>query len=94
MGVHRLLSGGGHSFSYLPEGSLEPIERGATIRGEAMIAGCSTVAAGAEIGEGARLENVIVWPGAKVDAGVHLRDAVVTSGGVCQCDCGADAISA
>jgi NDP-sugar pyrophosphorylase family protein len=40
------------------------------------------------VGEGAELKNVIVWPDAKVDEGVHLRDAVVTSKGVCQCDCG------
>ena len=94
MSVHRMLSGGGHSFSYLPEGSLQPVESGACIHREALISGCSTVAAGAEIGEGAKLENAIVWPDAKVEAGVHLRDAVVTPEGICQCDCEAGIISA
>lgn len=94
MGVHRMLSAGGHSFSYLPEGSLRPVESGACIHREALISGCSTVAAGAEIGEGARLENVIVWPGAKVDAGIRLNDAVVMSEGICQSDCEARTVRA
>jgi NDP-sugar pyrophosphorylase family protein len=88
MGVHRVLNEGSHAFSYLDADWLQPVQIGARIRPGAWIEGCSAVAAGADVGEGAELENVIVWPDAKVDAGVFLRDAVVTSKGVCQCDCG------
>ena len=88
MGVHRVLNEGSHAFSYLDADWLQPVQNGAHIRQGALIEGCSAVAAGADVGEGAELENVIVWPDAKVDAGVFLRDAVVTSKGVCQCDCG------
>ena len=88
MGVHRVLNEGSHAFSYLDADWLQPVQIGAHIRPGALIEGCSAVAAGADVGEGAELENVIVWPDAKVDAGVLLRDAVVTSKGVCQCDCG------
>ena len=88
MGVHRVLNEGSHAFSYLDADWLQPVQNDARIRPGALIEGCSAVAAGADVGEGAELENVIVWPDAKVDAGVFLRDAVVTSKGVCQCDCG------
>ena len=88
MGVHRILNKGAHSFSYLPADWLQPVQSGAHIRPGALIEGCSAVATGADVGEGVELENVIVWPDAKVDAGVLLRDSVVTSKGVCQCDCG------
>lgn len=88
MGVHRVLNEGSHAFSYLDADWLQPVQNDARIRPGALIEGCSAVAAGADVGEGAELENVIVWPDAKVDAGVLLRDSVVTSKGVCQCDCG------
>jgi mannose-1-phosphate guanylyltransferase len=88
MGVHRVLNEGSHAISYLDADWLQPVQNDARIRPGAWIEGCSAVAAGADVGEGAELENVIVWPDAKVDAGVLLRDAVVTSKGVCQCDCG------
>jgi NDP-sugar pyrophosphorylase family protein len=87
MGVHRILNDGAHAFSYLPADWLKPVQNGARIRPGASIAGCSAVAAGADVGEDAVLENVIVWPDAKVDAGMRLRDSVVTSQSVCQCDC-------
>ena len=87
MGVHRILNEGAHAFSYLPADWLKPVQIGARIHPGASIAGCSAVAAGADVGEDAVLENVIVWPDAKVDAGMRLRDSVVTSLSVCQCDC-------
>jgi NDP-sugar pyrophosphorylase family protein len=87
MGVHRILNEGAHAFSYLPADWLRPVQSGARICPGASIAGCSAVAAGADVGEDAVLENVIVWPDAKVDAGMRLRDAVVTSQSLCQCDC-------
>jgi NDP-sugar pyrophosphorylase family protein len=87
MGVHRILNDGAHAFSYLPADWLKPVQSGARICPGASIAGCSAVAAGVDVGEDAVLENVIVWPDAKVDAGMRLRDSVVTSLSVCQCDC-------
>lgn len=87
MGVHRILNDGAHAFSYLPADWLRPVQSGARICPGASIAGCSAVAAGADVGEGAALENVIVWPDAKVNAGMRLRDVVVTSQSLCQCDC-------
>lgn len=87
MGVHRILNEGAHAFSYLPADWLQPVQSGACIRPGALISGCSAVAAGADVGEDAVLENVIVWPDAKVDAGARLRDAVLTPQSVCQCDC-------
>jgi NDP-sugar pyrophosphorylase family protein len=94
MDVHRMLSEGGHSFSYLPSGWLQPIQSGARIHHGAMISGCSAVAAGADVGEGADLKNVIVWPDAKVEARVSLRDAVVTPKGVSQCHCASSSVGA
>ena len=94
MGVHRILNQGAHSFSYLPADWLKPVQIGARIGPGASIAGCSAVAAGADVGENAVLENVIVWPDTKVDAGNLLRDAVVTSQSVCQCDCAMEAFGA
>lgn len=94
MDVHRILSEGGHSFSYLPVCSLQPVQSGARIHRRAMIAGCSAVASGADVGEGADLKNVIVWPDAKVEARVCLRDAVITPKGVCQCDCAPSSVGA
>jgi len=88
MGVHRLLCEGGHSFSYLPADWCKPVEKGARVHSSAVITGCSSVAAGTEIMAGAKLENVIVWPGAKVGENVVLRNAVATEHGVFQCDCG------
>lgn len=87
LGIHRTLASHGHSFSYLdPDWNKLPWNQ-AIIHPSATINGCSALAPGAEVGPDAVLENVVVWPDAKVDAGVYLRDAVVTPQGVCQCNC-------
>jgi len=88
MDVHQALTVGGHQFSYLPPDWLEPIQIGARVAEEAVITGWSAVAAGAEVEKFARLENVIVWPGAKVNAGLALKNSIVTPSGVCQSGCG------
>lgn len=92
MEVHRILSEGSHAFSYLPADWLQPVQNGARIRPGAFIAGCSAVAAGADVGEGAELENVIVWPDAKVQPRARLVDAVLTSQGLYQCHCAPGAV--
>jgi NDP-sugar pyrophosphorylase family protein len=92
MEVHRILSKGSHSFSYLRADWLQPVQNGARIRPGAFIAGCSAVAAGADVGEGAELENVIVWPDAKVQPRARLVDAVLTSQGLYQCHCAPGAV--
>jgi NDP-sugar pyrophosphorylase family protein len=94
MGVHRILREGEHAFSYLPSDWLQPVQNGARIHRGALIAGCSAIAAGADVGEDAELEDVIVWPGAKVEARARLHDAVVTSKGICQCDCAPSSLGA
>ena len=94
MGVHRILCEGAHTFSYLPAGWLQPVQRGAHIHPGALISGCSAVAAGAVVGAGAELDNVIVWPDAQVDSRARLRDAVLTARGACQCDCAAGSVDA
>jgi NDP-sugar pyrophosphorylase family protein len=94
MDVHRILSEGSQAFSYLPADWLHPVQSGARIQRGAIIAGCSAVAVGADVGEGANLKNVIVWPDAKVEAQVSPRDAVITPKGVCQCDCASSSVGA
>lgn len=88
MEVHQALTVGGHQFSYLPSDWLEPIQIGARVDDEAVITGWSSVAAGAEVEKFARLENVIVWPEAKVNVGLALKNSIVTPSGVCQSNCG------
>jgi NDP-sugar pyrophosphorylase family protein len=88
MEVHQALTVGGHQLSYLPPDWLEPIQIGARVDDEAIITGCSSVAAGAEVEKFATHENVIVWPGANVNAGLALKNSIVTPSGVCQSDCG------
>ena len=86
LGVHRILAKGEHQFSYLDSKWHQSLQPGSRIHPLAVITGASAVAAGAEVGEGARLENVIVWPDTKIESGVTLRNAVVTPRDVCQCD--------
>ena len=86
LGIHRILAEGAHPFSYLDPGWRESLRSGLGVHPSALITGASAVAEGAEVGEGARLENVILWPDAKVQSGTVLRNAVVTAKDVCQCD--------
>ncbi|MEI8294635.1 MAG: sugar phosphate nucleotidyltransferase [bacterium] len=87
MGVHQALFAGDFFFSYLPAGWLKAVSCDAVIHPGVVIRGFSAVAAGAEVGGNAHLDNVIVWPETKVPADVFLRHAVITPGGTYQCDC-------
>lgn len=83
LGVHCLLAEGQHAFSYLDSAWCEPLQAGSRIHPSAVITGASAVAGSAEVGERARLENVIVWPDTKIESGTNLKNAVVTPRGVC-----------
>ena len=83
--VHCAL--GGHGFSYLPSDWSRPVGPGAALGKNVRLAGCTTIGSGAEVGESADLENVIVWPGERVAAGLRLQNAVVAGGRVWQSDC-------
>jgi len=69
--AHGALAGG-HRLSYLP-GSWPP-------RAEcphATLSGFNAIGDGAQIGEGASLEDCVVWPGAKTASRVRLRRCIV-----------------
>lgn len=94
LGVHQTLASGARLFSYLEPNWNKPPWHGAIIHHSASVKGFSALADGSEVGPDAVLENVIVWPDAKVDTGLQLRNAVVTPQGVCQCDCESGAVGA
>ena len=83
--VHRAV--GGHRFSYLPEDWLRPVAERARVGDGARLAGCTAIGAGAEIGVGADLEDVVVWPSERLSERLQLRNAVVAGGQVWQSDC-------
>ena len=65
-----------------PLGSRRPpwIDPEARIGRDAEIFGWSAIGAGAEIGDGAKITNSIIWPGAKVAAGAMLDRCIVATG--------------
>ncbi len=73
---HAILAAEGLRYLVAPDARVAP---------DAELAG-SVVGAGASVGAGARLEDVVVFPGAQVPAGAHLRRCVVTLEGVFQVD--------
>ena len=46
----------------------------------ARVLGCSAIGAGAIVGDGAMVEDSIIWPGAEVVAGAKLRQCIVRGG--------------
>jgi mannose-1-phosphate guanylyltransferase len=46
----------------------------------ARVLGCSAIGAGAMIGDGAVIEDSLVWPGGEVAAGARLRSCIVRGG--------------
>jgi NDP-sugar pyrophosphorylase family protein len=87
MEVHSIIASRHQGISYLPEGWPSLIQSGACINPTAKLLGCTIVGEGACIGESARLENVIVWPGENVVAGSTLKNAVICNGRVAQSSC-------
>jgi NDP-sugar pyrophosphorylase family protein len=55
---------------------------GCCIGAKVEIAGATTVADGVVVPEEVSLWNCVLWPGAKLEAGMQLRGAVVGSEGV------------
>jgi NDP-sugar pyrophosphorylase family protein len=75
--AHAILASQKHTISYLPDDWIVPIDSTAIVKSAARFSGFTSIGAGATIGEDAHLHDVIVWPGASVDAGVHLQKSVV-----------------
>jgi NDP-sugar pyrophosphorylase family protein len=55
----------------------DPVHASATVAEDVELRGCSVVSAGATIGAGARLEDTIVWPGARIASRSDLRNCIV-----------------
>lgn len=83
--VHRQIRG--HEFSYLPADWIRPAGESVKIGDNVRIRGFHAIGSGAEIGSGADLENVVVWPGERVPAGHRLLNAVYAGGTVRQSFC-------
>ena len=58
---------------------LDWIHPGATIAAGARVSGASVVGAGARVGEGAALEDTILWPGAEIASDSTLKGCIVRS---------------
>ena len=82
--VHRILSNDDHRFSYLPKNWRRNVADGAMVDATASLLGGSAVGEGAEVGSGAVLENVVVWPGEKVAPAARLHRAVLAGGRISQ----------
>lgn len=76
--IHRLLSQGHHTFSYLPTNWLETISPSATVDKGAQLLGCSSVGARANIPSDARLVDTIVWEDTVVPPGSNLSNAILS----------------
>ncbi|MFM8981494.1 MAG: hypothetical protein ACKOLA_01070, partial [Spartobacteria bacterium] len=76
--VHQILAVDAHRFSYLPENWRQTVADGAVVHPSVrLIGGCA-------VGEGAVLENSVVWPGEIVVPSAQLRRAVLAGGRVCE----------
>ena len=82
--VHRILSNDDHRFSYLPKNWRRNVADGAMVDATASLLGGSAVGEGAEVGSGAVLENVVVWPGEKVAPAARLHRVVLSGGRISQ----------
>ena len=60
-------------------GWLDWIHPAATIAADARVLGASVVGKGARVGEGAILEDTILWPGAEIASHANLKGCIVRS---------------
>jgi mannose-1-phosphate guanylyltransferase len=74
--AHAELLGPDSSFP----GLAAPIAPDAVLAPRTELAGWNVISGGAETGEDSRLEDCILWPGARVAAGARLRRCIVRSG--------------
>ncbi len=67
-----------------PQKSSDPVSPHATVHPSARLLGCTVVGEGCEIGADAVLEDCILWPGARVARGAHLKCCIVLGGSMAQ----------
>ena len=78
--VHRTIADQGWKPDYLTDGDWPVrVASDAKVHASARLEGVCAIGAGAEIGEGAVLENTIVWPGAQIASRSDLRNCIVRS---------------
>lgn len=78
--AHRLLRPGGRRLSYSDPGWPRPVDASARCAASAKICGATAIGSGATVGEGAILEQCVVWEGASVLPGARLNRCVVRDG--------------
>lgn len=84
LGAHALLQPGGHRLSYVPEAWPNPLQDPSSIPSSAKISGACAVGHGCQIGEDVRLEDSVLWDGATVLPGSHLKRCIVRDGSTAQ----------
>lgn len=82
--IHQILARDEHRFSYLPQNWRKAIAEGAKVDSTARLLAGTAVGDGARVGSGTILENVVVWPGEKVEAGESIQRAVLVGGQTCR----------
>ena len=78
--AHQTMHQMGHDFPAYGASIGAAIQDGAGIYPLAVLKGLNVISVGAEVGEGAVLEDCILWPDAKVAANANLTRCVVRSG--------------
>jgi mannose-1-phosphate guanylyltransferase len=78
--VHRLIKEENWRPRYLPTGDWSrPIAASATINPSTKLTGFYSIGRDCRVGEGAILENTILWPGAQIASRSSLRNCIVRS---------------
>ena len=80
LAAHALLQPGMYQLSYAEPGWPSPVAAGSHVAPSAFLQGACAVAAGATVGEGAILQDCILWENAKVAAQSRLTSCVVRDG--------------
>jgi mannose-1-phosphate guanylyltransferase/mannose-1-phosphate guanylyltransferase/phosphomannomutase len=78
--AHQTMHQMGQTFPAYGASIRATIQDGAAINPHAVLKGLNVISVGAEVGEGAVLEDCILWPDAKVAANAKLTRCVVRSG--------------
>ncbi len=89
--AHALLRAGGHQLSYLPSEWPQSDHASPAVAASARLAGACAVGRGAVVGEGAELEDCVLWENATVLPGSRLtrcvvRDGMTAAGTACSAD--------
>lgn len=78
--AHALLQPGGHRLSYVPADWPQARQEPSSIAPSAKISGATSIGRNCSVGEDAFLEDSILWDGATVVSGSHLRRCIVRDG--------------